>query len=145
MVDRTITAANAVLTLFQAILFPAPVQIQGFATDDVYDMDPIKSVETMMGVDGLLSGGFVYAEMVQNISLMADSESNDFFDTLWTQMQAAQDTYPLNGLIILPGIGSKFVMTRGFLTGYPPSPAAKKVLQPRKYQITWNRIAPAPL
>lgn len=145
MVARSLTTANAILTLAQPILFPVPQQIQGFATDDIYDIDPIKSVETMMGVDGILSAGFVYAEVQQNISLQADSASNDFFDALWTQMQAAQDTYELFGLIILPAIGSKFVMTRGFLTGYPPSPGAKKVLQPRRYQITWNRVIPTPL
>lgn len=141
----SITSANAVLTLAQPILFPVPVQLQGFAADDVYDIDQIKSVETVMGVDGILSGGFVYVEVMQNITLQADSASNDFFDTLWAQMQAAQDIYPISGLVILPSILTKFAMRNGFLTGYKPAPDAKKTLQPRKYQITWNSIAPAPL
>lgn len=140
----SITSANAVLTLSQPILFPIPQQLQGFAADDVYDVDQIKSVEVLMGVDGVLSAGFVYAEVMQNIRLQADSASNDFFDVVWTQMQAAQDVYPLNGVIILPAIATKFAMVNGYLTGYKPSPDVKKVLQPRNYQITWNKIFPQP-
>lgn len=140
----SITAANAVITFSQPILFPSPQRIQGFAADDVYDLDAIKSVEASMGVDGVLSFGFVYAEVMQNITLQADSLSNTFFDIVWTQMQAAQDVYPINGVVQLPGIASKFRMENGGLTGYQPAPNAKKTLQPRKYQITWGRIFPQP-
>lgn len=140
----SITSSNAILTISQPILFPTPVQLQGFGADDVYDVDAIKSVEESMGVDGVLSFGFVFVAVPQNITLQADSASNDFFDTLWTQMQAAQEVYPVNGIIILPGIATKFTMINGGLTGYKPAPDAKKTLQPRRYQITWNRIFPQP-
>ena len=101
--------------------------------------------ETLMGVDGILSAGFVYVEIPQTISLQADSRSNDVFDTWWTQMQAAKDTYVAQGLISLPSIGKKYTLVQGFLTGYKPAPAAKKILQPRQYQITWASLAPAPI
>lgn len=140
----SISSPSTVLTLAQAILFPIPVQLQGFGADDIYGIDQIKSVEVSMGVDGVLSGGFVYAEVMQNITLQADSASNDIFDTIWTQMQAATDVYPLNGIVILPSISSQFVMRNGFLTGYKPAPDAKKTLQPRTYQITWERVFPSP-
>lgn len=141
----SITSSNAIITLSQPTLFPIPIQIQGFAPDDVFDIDQIKSVETSMGVDGILSGGFVYVEVMQNITLQADSASNDFFDVLHAQMVAAGDIYPISGLIILPSITTKWALQNGFLTGYKPAPDAKKILQPRKYQITWNRIVPAPM
>lgn len=141
----SITAANAVLTLSVFPLFPIPQQIQGFSTDDVYDIPQIKSVETMMGVDGILSGGFVYVQIPQQITLQADSASNLFFDTWWAQMQAARDVYVASGQIKLPGISTKFTQTTGFLTGYKPAPAAKKLLQPRQYEITWGKIVPAPM
>lgn len=140
----TITATNAVITLTQPIIFPTPVQLKGFGPDDVYGIDSIKSVETVMGVDGVLSGGFVYTEVKQNITIQADSPSGSFFDVLWAQMQAAQDTYPLNGIILLPSISTKYIMTQGFLTGYVPAPGAKKTLQPRVFEITWARISAAP-
>ena len=140
----SITSANAVLLLTIPPLFPVPQQLQGFATDDVYDIPQIKSVETLMGVDGVLSGGFVYVMIPQEITLQADSASNAVFDTWWTQMQAAQDVYVASGLIKLPSVATKFLQTVGYLTGYKPAPGAKKVLQPRRYEITWQSIAPAP-
>lgn len=140
----SITSANAILTLSVPPLFAIPQQLQGFGVDDIYDTDQIKSVETMMGVDGVLSGGFVYVEVKQTITLQADSASNSFFDTWWTQMQAAQDVYVASGLIKLPSIVTKFTMLTGFLTGYKPIPDGKKVLQPRKFEITWGKVAPAP-
>lgn len=138
-----ITSADAVLTLAVQAIFPVPQQIQGFSTDDVYDIPTIKSVEALMGVDGVLSSGFVFTAMIQEIMLQADSASNAFFDTWWTQMQAAKIAYSANGLIKLPAISTKFVQTNGFLTGYK-MPGAKRTLTARRYEITWQRIAPSP-
>jgi hypothetical protein len=140
----SITSANAVVTLSVPPLFVVPQQLQGFAADDVFDVPEIKSVETLMGVDGKLSGGFVYVAIPQQITLQADSLSNDFFDTWWTQMQAAKDVYVALGMVTLRSIGTKFVMTNGFLTGYKPTPGAKKILQPRRFEITWESIVPSP-
>ena len=140
----SITSANTVLTLAIPLLFPTPQQIQGFATDDIYDIPSIRSVEVQMGVDGVLSGGFVFVQVPQTITLQADSPSNDFFDAWWAQMQAAREVYTAEGRIVLPSIRTKFVQVNGYLTGYKPAPAAKKTLQPRPYEITWESIAPAP-
>ena len=140
----TITSANAVLTLQQATLFPAPVQMQQFAVDDVFDTENVRSVETLMGVDGVLSFGFVFVAIVQNIALQANSPSNSFFDVLYTQQVAALDVYPLNGTIILPAIATKFTLSNGVMSGYKPTPDGKRTLTPRRFQITWNKIAPAP-
>lgn len=139
-----IGSSNAVLMLSIATLFPIPQQLQGFGVDDIYDVPQIKSVETMMGVDGVLSAGFVYVQIVQHVTLQADSASNSIFDTWWTQMQAGQTTYAANGLIRLPAIATKFTQTKGFLTGYKPLPKGGKLLGPRTHEITWERVAPAP-
>lgn len=139
-----ITAANAVLTLTIVPLFTVPQQLQQFAADDVYDLEQVQSVEVLMGVDGKMSGGFVYKEINQDIILQADSPSNDVFDTWWTSMQATKGLYVANGLIRLPAIGKKFTQVNGQLTGYK-LPGAKKLIQPRRYRITWESIAPSPV
>lgn len=138
-----ITAANANLTLAIPPLFNTPQQLQGFAADDVYDLDEIESVETLMGVDGTLSGGFVWKPQPQTIMLQADSPSAALFDTWYSQQVAARTTYVANGVITLPAIGLKFVQTTGYLTGYKPA-GAKKLLTPRRFRITWNLVLPAP-
>lgn len=139
-----ITSANIILTLAQPILFPAPVQLQGFANDDVTDLDVIQSIEAIMGVDGRLSGGFVFVPVTQNIALQADSESNDVFDIIYTQQTAAKDVYPLSGVMLAPSIATKWTFTNGFLTAYKAAPDAKRTLQPRRYGITWERVVPSP-
>jgi len=141
----SITSANAVLTLSIPLLFPTPQQIQGFAPDDAWDFPTIKSVEVLMGVDGLLSAGFVFVPIIQSVTLQADSLSTRVFDTWWTQMQATKNTYQANGLAIVPAISTKFQLVEGYLTGYKPAPAAKKLLQPRQFEITWKGIGPAPI
>jgi tail fiber protein gp32 len=139
-----ITSANAVLTLGQPILFPTPQQLQGFAADDIFNIPEIQSLESVMGVDGVLSFGFVFVEIAWNITLQADSASNQIFDTIWTQQLATKQAYPVSGLIKLPGIATKFTLTNGGLKRYKPAPDAKKTLHPRTYGFVFQNIAPAP-
>jgi len=141
----SITAANAVFLLQIPGVFPIPVQLQGFSADDIFDFDPIASVETLMGVDGVLSGGYVNVAKKQSITLQADSASNTIFDQ-WQQAQVtALDTIIANGTVWLISIGTKWALTTGFLTDYPPVPGAGKILKPRKYGLTWQSVTPAPV
>jgi hypothetical protein len=139
-----ITSANAVLTLAVPPLFPTPQQLQSFAVDDVFDISAVQSVETMMGVDGVLSAGFVFREIEMMIRLQADSTSNHIFDVWYTQQVATLSTYIAQGQIRLPAISTKFTLSNGFLTNYKPAPSARRVLQPREFRITFNTIAPSP-
>jgi len=135
----TLTAANSVILLGVVGLFPVPQQLQGFATDDVFATDAVETVETMMGVDGGLSAGWVPT------ALQADSGSNGVFDAWYAAQEVARETFAAFGEITLPAIGKKYEMVRGFLTSYSPIPETKKVLQPRKYTLTWQRIVGTPL
>jgi hypothetical protein len=138
-----ITSADAVLTLTQALLYPTPQQIQGFAADDVFDIPAIQSIESTMGVDGVLSAGFIFVEIPWDITLQADSASNAIFDRIWSQQQATKSTYQLNGFLKLPSTATKITLNVGFLKSYK-APSAKKVLQPRRYQLIFQTMAVAP-
>ena len=140
--SRTITSSNAIYTIAINNLFPVPIQLQGFSTDDIFTTQPLASAETMMGLDGRLSGGFVYVAMVQNINLQADSASNDIFDQWWQAQQLAKDVYSAEGIIILQSVGKTYAMSNGYLTSYPPVADAAKTLRPRRFAITWNSISP---
>jgi hypothetical protein len=141
----SLTGSNAVITLTQATLFPIPQQLQGFAADDVTDMDAVKILEHLMGVDGVLSFGFVWMERMQEITLQADSASNAFFDVINTQQEATQTAYPLNGIVILPAIGLSFTLINGGLETYKPMPQVQKIIKPRKVRIVWNKVVPVPI
>jgi hypothetical protein len=138
-----ITAANAVLTLSIAGLYPSPQHLQGFSADDVFDTESIDTAETQMGVDGKLSAGFVYVPVDWSITLMADSASNDIFDNWFSSQQAARAPYFATASVTLPSVGKKWAMTNGVLVKFPPMPNAKKVLQPRKFTIRFESISPA--
>ena len=140
---KTLTAANSVIMLSVAGLFPAPVQLQGFAADDIFDTDQIDSAETVMGVDGRLSAGWVPMAVKQNFSLQADSDSLSFFETWYASQQAVRELYIAAGSIYLPAVQRKYAMSRGFLTNHSATASAKRILQPRKFMITWEKLTSA--
>lgn len=140
----SLTAANAVITLTIPGVFNRPQQLQQFAVDDVADVDTLTVAETAMGVDGELSGGYVFNAVKYVYTLQANSRSNFVFDQWKAAQDAEQDTFEANGLLALKSLGTKWTWTRGFLTEWKPAPDVKKILQPRKFQITWQRVAPQP-
>lgn len=140
----SLTSANATILFSVDTLFPAPVPLAGFSADDIFDVDQVKRAETLMGVDGVLSGGFVWEEVKQTFSFQADSLSCILFDQWQEAEQALEDVYPASATIILPGILTAFACINGFLMTASPMPSAKKLLQPRKFSISWNIVSPAP-
>lgn len=141
----TLTAANSVIVLSIAGVFQQGVQLQGYAADDVYDIEDIDTAETSMGVDGLLSGGLIYTEIPWTIHLQANSPSNDVFDQWYAYQKAIGDITTASMQIVLPGLGYKWVYSNGILKKYPPAPSVKKIAQPRKYTIAWNTIGASPV
>lgn len=141
----TLTSANSTLMLGVANLFNAPIQIQGFATDDAFAATDVDTAETMMGVDGKLSAGFTPYPTVIEISLQADSASNSFFDAIISAESIAREKYQLNGSIEIPSLGLIFALTTGYLGKVSKMSAAKKVMQPRKFEITFEKCQPAPI
>jgi hypothetical protein len=141
---KTITAANALVTIAIPNLFPIPQQIQGFSADNVYETNPQDVVETSMGVDGRLSGGFVYSPVEQSFVLQADSDSNLFFETWAAQMVRDKDAFFANGQTLLKAVQRVYVMSRGFLVNLPAFPAAGRTLQPRRFTIRWESVQSAP-
>jgi hypothetical protein len=142
--NRTITAANAVITLAIPGLFPAPQQLKGFSADNVYETSAQDVVETAMGVDGRLSGGFVYSPVEQTFALQADSESNFLFEQWAAFMSQQKDAFFANGRTTLPAIQRAYVSSRGFLINLPPLPSAARTLQARRYTIRWESVVSVP-
>lgn len=141
----SITSANAVVMIAVTDLFPIPVQLQGFAADDVFDTDTIDPAEVIMGVDGIMSAGFVFVPVKQNFALQADSKSNLIFEAWYLAQQTAREVFFGTGIVHIGSIKRSYVMTNGVLSGYKPIPDAKRVMQPRRFTITWESIVGAPL
>lgn len=142
--SNSITSANALLFLSVSNLYTVPQRIQQFSADNIYDMPAIRSAEVSMGVDGVLSGGFVFVPITQSIELQANSPSNAIFENWWLNQQLLEDVFIGSGSVTLNSLGEKWTMARGFLTSYTPAPRAGRILQPRRYEITWNQVMPQP-
>jgi hypothetical protein len=142
---QTITAANSVFALAITGLYPAPQVLQGYAADDGFTTEAVENAEVVMGLDGHMSAGFIFNPVKQTIVLMPDSPSLDIFNNWALAQLAAREVMVANASISLPAIKKKYVLTRGFLTSTTPVPDVKKVLQPVRYQITWNTVAGASL
>lgn len=143
--NRTLTSANAVLMIGAIGLYDAPRQIQGFSADDVTDMDPLTLGETSMGVDGRLSAGFVFNAIMQNITLQADSQSNDVFENIIAAEKQKREKFVLFGSVLIRATERRYTMTRGFITSVSVMPALRKTLQPRRYTLTWQKVEPGPV
>lgn len=141
----SLTGATATIYLSITGLFPTPVKIEGFAADDVFSMDDMQVVETLRGVDGKLSGGYVYADIRQRFSIQADSPSAALFDTWFNAMQVARDTFTATGTTNLTALGTNWTMQKGFLRNFKPIPDVKKLIQPRQFTIEWEAIFPSPV
>lgn len=139
----TITAANSVVTLSIANLYPTPQQLQGYSADAAFATGDVETAETVMGVDGFMSAGWVPFKTDQTYSIQADSDSRRIFEDWLSAQNQQREVYIATGLIILPAIGRQYVMTRGVLTKAKQIPDAKKVLQAVEYTITWAQITPS--
>jgi hypothetical protein len=140
MSDTTITSANSVFTLTVGGLFPAAQQLKGYSSDKAFVTDSINVAQIEMGVDGRMTGGYIFESTKQTITLQADSPSNAFFTAVIQAIKAAREVFYFNGEIALPSTGQKFTLTRGLLTNIKQIPDAQKLLQPVDYVITWERI-----
>lgn len=143
---RNITAANATIFITAPDVFGAPQQLQGFSTDNIYDSDAIEPVETMMGVDGVLSGGYTPKAVDQVFMIQSDSATIDFFEGIQSWQQQNLGVEVLSGTTLLLGPQKFYTMPKGFLVAYQALPPAHKVLQARRFTIRWQNVyaSPAP-
>lgn len=139
----SITSANSIIMLSIASVYTTPQQLQGFAADDIFSFDTMEIAETMMGVDGKLSAGYVFVPVKWSISLQADSPSNAIFDNWRAAQVAAGDVYFASATVNLPSLRKTFDLVNGVLVSYPPVPDAGKTLKPRKFGLTWESVTPA--
>jgi hypothetical protein len=142
MAIRTITAANAVFMLTAGALYPVAQQLANYMADDVFDTDDVDISETVMGVDGNLSVGFVNNPVDQTIYIMPDSATSDLFDNIYSAQKAAGEVIVLTATVTLPGPQKKFACTKGVLKRLKPIPSVKKVVQGRPFRITWQSVLP---
>lgn len=145
MAAPTITAADSTYVVSSAdFALPATV-LEGFAADAAFATDNVETAQTVLGVDGKLSAGWVPRSYSQTITLAADSPSRTVFDLISAAQDAARTVYRLNGVITMPGNKYSYNMSRGVLKNYSAMPNAQKTLQPMTFVIEWEKVQAVPI
>ena len=145
MAGNSITSANSILLIGVTGLYPVPQQLAGFGVDDAYSMPDVTNAEVVMGVDAVMSSGWIPQIKEMNVTLQADSASNTFFEAWYAAEEAAMEIFKAFAIIQQPAVGKIYTLTNGVLSGYSPFSDAKKVLQARKFQIKWNTVIASPV
>lgn len=138
-----ITSADAVFMLTATGVYSSPQQLQEFSADRAFTTEAADIVEDQLGVDGVLSFGWVPQKYSQTIMLQANSPSGVIFDTIYATTQAQKSPVILTATILLPAIKQKYTLTNGTLKSYPPIPESAKVLSARTFSIVWGQISGA--
>lgn len=141
--NNTITSANAIFMLGVTGLYPTAQQLQGFMADAAFASESVDVAENVLGVDGIMSSGWVPRMYPMNISLQAGSASEVMFEQWQAAEDAAQEIFKAFGTIQYKSTGRKYTLISGTKNKFVPFPEARKVLQGRVFTITWNNIQPA--
>ena len=140
MAGNTITSADAIFALTVTNLYPSTQTLEGYAADAMFALGDTEMAVTVRGADGKLSGGFVFGQYLQTITIMPDSPSRDVFETWQLTSQTSKAVFRCNATIILPAIGRKYTLTNGVLVRVKAIPDAQRVLQAATYQIDWENV-----
>lgn len=145
MAERSITSADSTFVISSADFALAATVLEGYAADAAFAVDNADTAETMLGVDGKLSAGWIPRSYNQTITLQADSKSRAVFDALVAAQDVSRNVFRLNGVINLPGNQYSYTLSRGVLKNYSAMPNAQRVLQPMTFVIEWERVLPVPI
>ena len=132
--DRTLTSANSVLLIRAKGFNNNWVKIEGYAADNAFDFGQGTIGETVIGVDGVQSGGFTPYEVDFNIQLQANSESRSYFDKLINHINDQQETVPVEFSCEIPSIHKRYSAS-GFLVSIPGGTNARKLLESVTYSF----------
>ncbi|WP_288877371.1 hypothetical protein [uncultured Citrobacter sp.] len=138
--SNTITSADSIFALTVTNLFPSAQTLEGYAADAMFALGDTEMAVSVRGADGKLSGGFVFGEYLQTITIMPDSQSRDLFETWQLTSLTSKAVFRCNATIILPAISRKFTLTNGILQRVKAIPDAQRVLQAMTFQINWESV-----
>lgn len=128
-----ISAANASIAL--AVQgFPTTFLV-GFDVDDAFLTEPVDVAETKVGVDGVLSYGLVFAPIIMEVMLQADSPSVSLFEAWYAIEQVNLVKYPAVAEIRLFSVRRSYSIEGMVLKDYTAFSPVRRVLGPRRFTM----------
>lgn len=140
---KTITSTNSEFIFSIPDIFPNPIPLQGYSADDAFTNEAVDIVETRMGVDGNMSAGYTPAITPITITLQADSPSIAAMDEWAGAVKSAREVVYADAIVVLPGPGKQYNLTKGTLKTIKQLPDVKKVVEPQTYVIHFQNVDPS--
>lgn len=138
-----ITSADISASMTVDNLYTSAQTLAGFAADNIFDANSLELAQTVMGADGTLSAGYVYAPVDQTWHIMPDSDSYTIFQDWAKYSRSALTVYRCNMTITFAANGSKYTLSNGVLVNANIIPSAGRVLQPITALIRWESVTPS--
>lgn len=130
MSGKHTTAASVIVTLVADELYPQGKTIEGFAEDSLRDLENLQVTETVMGVDGKLSAGFVFNPVNITLHLMPDHSGYSVFENIAQVQAVLKAPIFLSMTIVDVSLKRKYTLVKGVLSSWSPMPNATKTMQP---------------
>lgn len=136
---KHITAASVIMTLVADELYPTGRTIEGFAEDSLRSLEDLTLNESIMGVDGKLSHGFVEYPTVLTLNLMPDQNGYTVFENIAQAQKTLRAPIILSMTIVDVSLNRKYTLTRGALNSWKPMPDATRTMQAVDAVMTFER------
>lgn len=141
---RSLTSSNGVLAMYPVGLLTIPQQITGFTAEDIFDSENIVNSELVVGLHNKVVSGWLPNVVKQKVTLMANSSSNLLFEAWYATEQAKRKKLKAIGVWTPFNLGMIYLLYNGTLTSYSAMAGAKRLMQPRSYEITWQDVIALP-
>lgn len=132
-----ITSADAAVFLTVTGLYDTPQQLQAFSPDQMFDLPDIENKELQIGADGVLAAGYIFNRLDLEFAFLASSASCVLFEVWSATENTGKLALPANLSIVLNATGTAYDYVGGFLMKTNPMPSAHRVLQTRKWGISF--------
>jgi hypothetical protein len=127
-----LTSANANFLVRCRGVYDNYVKQQGFQVDNAFGFGDRTVGETRAGVDGKLSGGYVFNEAQFTAFYEANSPSISMMDNCYADIQNNQETRVFDFIVEIPSVKKRYSFS-GFLVSVPGGISAQKMLAGVQY------------
>ena len=133
--NRTLTATDAIVAVSVQGLFSVPQIVDGFEIDNAWQLSDTTIAQTVMTLDGELTGGYVPSIVDFTVNILPTSNSKQFFD-VWMQ-NSRQNQTMFKGLfnITIPALSANYTLSNVILVTGKVLPNVNSILQPVSYKF----------
>ncbi len=142
---RTLTAANSKFSLsIPGIAIPL-FTLSGYAADAAFVVESTEQTQSIIGVDGEASTGFVPALTTMTVTLAPTSNAIAAFEAWYNAQELAKEAFIARAAIDLPSMQRSYQIGHLALQQVQKVPGAQRILQPMTYQLVAAQIVVTPL